>query len=68
MRLQTYYLVDIQLDRKNKMSYEKFCGKYMHFGWEPKSRYMIEQEALQNMTPEDWAERDKRYLPKEDAK
>lgn len=42
MRTQTFYLIDIQIDKKYKMSYEKFKRQYMPFNWDEKSEQIID--------------------------
>ena len=34
MRMQTFYLINIQLDKKQKLDYKQFKHKYMPFAWD----------------------------------
>lgn len=51
-RIQTFYLVNIQLDKKSKVSYDKFKNEIWPFVWEkPKKKKNNEDEI---MTLEQW--------------
>lgn len=52
MRLQTYYLINIQLDNNDKMDYETFKNQYMRFSWEK----LIEEDIPKEI---DWDEKDR---------
>jgi len=59
MRLQTYYLIDIQLQKKSKVTYQRFKNQYMGFAWDKNTGDPDDTEKLLAMTPEDWAEKDR---------
>lgn len=50
-RIQTYILVNLELDKNHKITYEKFKRDIWPFGWEKK--------AIIKPVKIDWAERDR---------
>lgn len=52
MRLQTYYLIDIQLGKSNKMDYSRFKREYMPMAWDVIP--VVEVPVI------DWEEKDRR--------
>jgi hypothetical protein len=51
-RVQTWHLLNIQLDQKNKISYDKFKVKHWPFAWE--------QPEIQEIPVINWEEKDNR--------
>lgn len=51
-RIQTWHLLNIQLDRNNKIAYDQFKQSYWPFAWE--------KPVITEVPEIDWAERDKR--------
>ena len=51
MRVQTFYLISIQMDKKQHMDYKKFKRDYMPFAWDENEIIKIEKI--------DWDARDK---------
>jgi len=51
-RLQTYILVNLQLDKKNKISYDNFKKDIWPFGWEKEVVKEIDLEQI--FTYDDW--------------
>lgn len=52
MRMQTFYLIDIQLDKKDKMDYSSFKRQFMPMAWDEFPE--IEVPII------DWEEKDRR--------
>jgi len=52
-RQQTFYLINIQLDKKSKLNYEKFKTDIWPFAWEKPTQ---EQKPIKGMTSDDWIE------------
>lgn len=52
MRIQTYYLINIQLDKKSKIDYDAFKHFYMPYSWD--------KPIVQEVPEIDWEERDRR--------
>jgi hypothetical protein len=48
-RIQTFYLLNIQLDKKNKFTYEKFKKDVWPFFWENKKTKQVNEEEIMNM-------------------
>lgn len=48
-RIQTFYLLNIQLDKKHKFSYEKFKNDIWPFFWEKKKSKQVNEEEIMNM-------------------
>ncbi len=60
MRLQTFNLVNIQIDRKDRY---KSLNKFMPFVWDIIPKESIEEEKV--MTEDDWAKYDTTFPAKE---
>ena len=55
MRIQTYYLINIQVDKKYKMDYNKFKRTYLPFAWDedkPKEAIKVDWEARDKLHAE----------------
>jgi hypothetical protein len=50
-RIQTWHLLNIQIDKKNKIDYEQFKNSYWPFVWE--------KTALKEVPVIDWDEKDR---------
>lgn len=57
MRLQTFFIFSLQVDKKHKKSFERFCVEYMPFIWDKKDKPRSEeQEILEKLSEKDWQE------------
>ena len=54
MRMQTFYLIDIQLDKKNKINYATFKQRYMLMAWDK-----VPEVEIPNI---EWEELDRRDM------
>jgi len=60
MRLQTYFQFSLQVSKRYKRTFERFCKEYMPFAWDPVDPEQKKDQAkLAAMTADDWAERDR---------
>ena len=55
MRIQTFYLLDIQIPRKSKFDYKHFKNQYMSFVWDKDN--IRDEDELEKI---DWDALDKR--------
>lgn len=53
-RIQTFFLINIQLDKEKKLSYEKFKREIWTFFWEKNEKKETDIESYMNM--EQWQE------------
>ncbi|MCE5346797.1 MAG: hypothetical protein LLG13_11005 [Bacteroidales bacterium] len=53
-RVQTYFLISIQLDKKNKLSYKKFKDEIWPFFWEQETKKVSSTDGI--MTVQQWQE------------
>lgn len=49
-RIQTFYLLNIHLDKKNKLTYEKFKRDVWPFFWEKNKAKEVNEEEIMDMS------------------
>ena len=61
MRIQTYFNFSLQVAKKYKKSFSRFCSEYMPFNWDTN----LPKHEVKPMTPEDWREKEKAIADRE---